>query len=256
MHLKHWLVAAAVVASPCAGAFAQDAQTAPQTQSSSSYTSGDDNHWLASGFVGSNFANNAQPASMNFGASVAYLWKNTYGAELDTGFAPSFQLQNNFFGTGVRPDVNSYMANAIWAKPFGDEGRFQPFVSGGVGAISLRSGVTTGATAFTPNDTRFGGDVGGGVMAFSGNWGFKADVRYLRATGTYNSGISTTASPTQPNPTPAPGPYGISTNGAGATAVMPPSVPTPPNAAATSLAGAALSGLHFWRANVGVALRW
>ncbi len=257
MNLKHWLIATVIAAASCAGALAQDAPTPSPMRTADTSANGDENHWLASGFVGSNFANNAQPASMNFGASLAYLWKDMYGAEFDTGFTPSFQLQNNFFGTGLKPDVNSYMANAIWAKRIGNEGRFQPFVSGGVGAISLRSGLAASTTTIGPDDTRFGGDVGGGLMAFAGNWGFKADVRYLRATGTYNTGAYTApANPAQPSPTPT-GPYGIAPAGAGTTSVTPPaSGATPPNAAATSLAGAALSGLHFWRANVGLALRW
>ena len=258
MHLKHWLIAAAMATAPCAAALAQDAPAPPQTTSSGSYTNAEANRWLASGFVGSNFANNAQPASMNFGGSVAYLWKNTYGAEFDMGFTPSFQLQNNFFGTGVKPDVTSYMANAIWAKPIGEEGRFQPFISGGVGAISLRSGLGAATSTLSADDTRFGGNVGGGVMGFSGNWGFKADVRYLRATGTYTTGVDMTATnPTQPTPSPAPGPYGISPAGSSTSATPPAAASTPPVAAETSSAAAsALAGLHFWRANVGLAFQW
>ena len=165
-------------------------------------------------------------------------------------------MQNNLLGTGVQPDVNSYMANAVWAKALGEEGRFQPFVSGGVGAISLRSGLGVSNAVISPNDTRFGGDIGGGLMAFSGIWGIKADVRYLRASGTYNSGAAY-STPTQPAPTPAPGPYGTtSTTGAGTTVVTPASSATTPLSVATSLAGTALSGLHFWRANIGLALRW
>jgi len=152
------------------------------------------------------------------------------------------------------------MANAVFVKPIGDDNRFQPFVSGGAGALSLRSGLSTTtasgiATAVSPDDTRFGGDIGGGVLGFSGNWGFKADVRYFRAAGTYNttSGSAVSTSPT--TTTPAPGPYGMSTMAVGAatTAATSPAVA---DTSTTSLASAVLSGLHFWRANVGVAFRW
>jgi len=97
-------------------------------------------------------------------------------------------------------------------------------------------------------------------MGFAGNWGFKADVRYFRATGTYNP--PTTASnpnpgpnPSPGNPTPAPGPYGLTT---GAVAGVYVSMPADMGTSATiqSPASAALTGLHFWRANVGVAFRW
>src|SRR5437899_199691 len=141
------------------------------------------------------------------------------------------------------------MANAVFAKPIGDDNRFQPFVSAGAGALSLRSGLSTTpasgiATPVSPDDTRFGGDIGGGVLGFSGNWGFKADVRYFRAAGTYNttSGSAVSTSPT--TTTPAPGPYGMSTMAVGAatTATSPAVADT---SSTTSLASAVLSGLHF-----------
>lgn len=259
MNLRQWSIIAAVVLVPCTNAAGQDNHPDSQQAALPNVGSaGNDTSWIASGFVGSNFANNAQPASMNFGGSLAYLWKNSYGAEFDTGFTPSFQLQSNFFGLGVKPDVQSYMANAIWSKALGADQRVQPFVSGGAGAIVLRSGLGSSAIGIgaSPNDTRFGGDIGGGVMAFAGNWGFKADVRYLRASGSYNTSLpAATPTGTTPSPTPAPGPYSVP-GGTGSTAATAstPAATMPP--APTSLAGAVLSGLHFWRANIGVALRW
>jgi len=46
----------------------------------------------------------------------------------------------------------------------------------------------TAGNAVKLSSSRFGGDIGAGVMGFRGNWGFKADVRYFRTTGAYNSG--------------------------------------------------------------------
>jgi len=231
-------------------------QAAQPTTTSPSSTSA--NEWVASGFVGSNFANNASPASMEGGVTVAYLWKQKLGAEFEAGFTPNFQLQSNFFGLGVKPEVNSYMANAMWSMPY-NAGRLQPFVSGGIGAIELRSGLSTTGSAITtasPNDSRFGGNIGAGLMSFAGNWGFKADVRYYRASGVYNttssSATSASASATGPTPAPPPGGYGATTAtapAAGAASTVDPS-------ATTSVASAALSGLHFWRANIGLAVRW
>lgn len=248
MHANRWALVAAVLVLAPIDASAQNAQQEPPAP----------NHWLVSGFVGSNFANNAQPASMDFGGSLAYLWKDRFGAEIDTGFTPDFQLQNNFFGLGIKPQVNSYMVNLMGARAIGDERTLLPFISGGIGALSLRSGLASDAvTATTSNDTRFGGDIGGGVMGFSGAWGFKADVRYFRATGSYNAPGSSTTSGSNPGmPTP-PGPYGINTSAVpGATAATPSTGSDNSTSSATSLAGAALAGLHFWRANVGVAVRW
>src|SRR5262245_3866206 len=148
----------------------------------STVTPDPDDHWIASGFVGSNFGRNAETASTEVGGSIGYLWKSKFGAEFDTGFTPSFELQSNFFGLGIKPQINTYMANAIVAVPLGADAAWQPYVSGGGGAISLMSGDEGEAVNFLdPNGTKFGGNVGGGLMRFAGSWGFRADVRYYRA---------------------------------------------------------------------------
>src|SRR5262245_22306232 len=249
------------------GAVAVQQQNTGQTTTTTatSVSSQDpENVWLASGFAGSNFANNAEPASTAFGGSIGYLWKGRWGAEFDAGFTPNFDLQSNLFGLGITPTVNSYMGNAVAVWPFGADSRWQPFISGGVGAISLRSGLSDDPTsAFgNPDATRFGGDIGGGLMGFMGNWGFKADLQYFRAAGSYQTSAGqfsttggtttgTTASGSTTTPptggtTPAPGvgPYvARDTNGT-------------TTSSSSSLADTVLSGLHFWRANIGVALRW
>jgi hypothetical protein len=242
------------------GAAAQTQPTGGATQTTASYASDRTSHWLASGFVGSNFGNNAASASANFGGSVGYLWRDRFGAEVDMGFTPNFDLQNNFFGLGVTPQVNTYMANAIFSTSYGPDHQWQPFVSGGVGALSLRSGLDSTITR-DPNDSRFAGNIGGGLMGFVGKWGFKADVRYFRAAGSYNAGAATTPnpepSPTNPSPSPAPGPYGLTTGSmAGVNSSAPAAVNVGNDRAVPTFAEAALQGLHFWRANVGLAYRW
>jgi hypothetical protein len=112
------------------------------------------------------------------------------------------------------------MLNAIGAIPLGSSGAWQPFVSGGFGAITLRSDVLSGPGAsavnetINPNDTQFGGNIGGGIMGYAGNVGIRGDVRYFH--GFRSNGV------TETNP----------------------------------IADNILSGLDFWRANIGVALRW
>src|SRR5215472_10745608 len=113
------------------------AHTATSNQASS--TSGNNgtvsalpDQWIASGFVGSNFANNANPSSTEFGGTIGYLRKSRFGAEFDAGVTPNFQLQNNFFGLGITPMINTYMANAIGAMSLGPDAKWQPFISGGV----------------------------------------------------------------------------------------------------------------------------
>jgi hypothetical protein len=252
--------------------------TAVQAQTTATTTSlitqDPESHWMASGFVGSNFAMNAEPASTEFGGSVGYLWKSRLGAEFHTGFTPNFELQNNFLGLGVTPMINSYMANAVGALPLGPDAQWLPFVSIGAGAISLRSEVADNSgNVFETNATRFGGNVSAGLMGFLGNWGFKTDVQYLRARGQYSN--SSVTAPTPSGPTPGGG--SAPTPGAGPAPTPEPGSPTFPypgymtasltagpmtsemienDPAATAFANNVLSGLAFWRANFGVALRW
>jgi hypothetical protein len=230
--------------------------------------------WLASGFVGSNFGNNANPASMDFGGTLTYLRHNRYGAEVNVGITPDFQLQNNFFGYGNRPQVNSYMINAIWARPLGSSNQVvQPYISGGIGAISLRTELANSTTTFNEMKTRFGANIGGGAIMMLGPLGFRAGLEYYRATGAYNTAyVAPTASSTSsssppapnpsPNPSPSPSPNPSPTPGPYVSPAMS-STPAQPvvingldAATAGTLTGSALSGLHYWRGNAGLVVRW
>jgi hypothetical protein len=176
--------------------------------------------------MGSNFGAAANGSAGDFGGSVGYLWNNSFGGEFIAGFTPDFQVTTPALFAGESPQVNSFMFNAMGAVPLGIDGRWQPFVSGGFGVITMRSGALNNnagnpiSNLFDPDDTRAGADIGGGVMGFMGAWGIRADVRYFRAFDT--DAVTTTTSDTL----------------------------------ATSVASTVLPGLDFWRANIGVAFRW
>jgi len=183
-------------------------------------------NWIGSVFVGSNFGQDADRASVDFGASLGYMWNGAIGAEFQANFAPDFQLEpgRSALLFGDRPWINSYMLNAIAGIPIGGrDARFQPYVSGGVGALTLRSNVlqANDGTDIRPDDSRLGGNVGVGVMGFGRTVGLRADVRYF--TGFGNNLITdfdTIDSPTE------------------------------------GVGNQILSNLNFWRANVGLAFRW
>jgi outer membrane protein with beta-barrel domain len=260
-------IATVSIAIPIA-AEAQSTPAQPSTAAATTTTTipSPENQWIASGFAGSNFANNADPSSPAFGGSIGYLWQGKWGGEFDASFTPDFGLQSNFFGLGIKPMVNTYMANAVAAMPFGPDRRWQPFIAGGVGAISLRSSLSTADVGsaidntFSPDATRFGGDIGGGVMGFMGNWGFKADLQYFRTTGQYQTSASQTVVTTGGTTVSGTTTPGTTTPGTGGN---PPTTgpyvardTTTSSSSPSSLSDAVLSGLHFWRANIGVALRW
>jgi hypothetical protein len=242
MRIADYVITAAVVAGLSGTAMAQT-PTSTQTPTNQptqtpvvapTYSTPYENHWLASAFVGTNFGSGRSDtlldvfgddsgASINFGGEAAYLWGGFAGVEGLVDFAPSFTMDNLLFQDS--PTVNTYMINGITTVPLGEDNQFLPYVSGGIGAVQLRSTIFTLATAVNPaiesataDGSRFGGNFGGGVMGFSGRWGFRGDIRYYKTSVDDNVNV----------------------------------IDTPENIFAQQV----LSGLAFWKANVGVAFRW
>jgi hypothetical protein len=201
--------------------------------------------WIVTGFIGSSFSSgfanqtpltnallstNTADGGLAGGAQLARFWGGYLGAELLADFGVS-QTTSRFLSTD--PNLNSYMLNAIVKAPFGGVGRFEPYVSGGLGAISMRSSTFTvvGATTLTGNpiltldtvnttQTKFGTDIGAGFFAFANRWGIRGDIRHYRSSTFDEDKLH---------------------NG-----------PTFADDYTQSL----LSGLTFWRANLGIAYRW
>jgi hypothetical protein len=196
------------------------------------------NPWVASGFVGSSFGtsvnsvnlvqdnlgvNNNINAGVTYGGQVGYLWHGIVGGEFLADFAPKVGF--NSLVLSDNPHVNSYMGNLIAAFPFGSDGEFQPFVSGGVGSIGIRGNAFTLPDANgvisteSVHNNRWGSDIGGGMMVFGGKWGVRGDVRWFRASTNNNIDLNNT---------------------------------TPGLIVTENL----LSDLHFWHGSLGVAFRW
>lgn len=238
-----WTIAAALAVALPSTARAQDpgpppsqpvpgaaatSQSPPQTSTTSDTSSGSgwfsatQSRWTAAGFVGANYGASATSSSIDFGGQVGYLYRGIIGGEFLADFAPKFNLTNAFLAN--RPNVNAYMANVIVAAPLGTESAIQPYISAGFGGVQLRSNMLAVAAVATSaqteaNQTRGGADIGFGVMGFSGNVGVRGDVRYFRA---FTNNTLTTTGTT----------------------------------AADALSQSVLSGLDFWRANIGIAVRW
>ena len=151
------------------------------------------------------------------------MWRRVIGAEFLADVAPTVKIGNTFLSES--PGVNSYMANAIAAVPIGGDGQYLPYVSGGFGGIQMHADVLTlldtGETTTTSaRQTKFGGNIGAGFIAFASRVGFRADVRYFRTSTTDQvSNVDV-------------------------------------NAPAEQVTRAMLAGLEFWRGSVGVAFRW
>jgi hypothetical protein len=217
------------------------AQTPPPTPAAPAIAPADDagltrSHWLASGFVGSNFGstnndffNVDRSRSFDWGGQIGYLWRGVVGGEFLANFTPSFGVDTLGVILNDNPHVNSYMANAIGVLPLGAKGQFQPYVSGGLGGIQMRfangivgSGIVVNGvvvadvTSSSISQTGGGSNIGGGIMAFAGKVGFRGDARYYHA-NTFTADASSIA-----------------------------------NQVTQTL----LSDLNFWRADIGVAFQW
>lgn len=170
-------------------AAAQDTtQQTTTTTTTTTYQTDDDldtrHQWLGSAFIGSSFGQDADDVSVDFGGTIGYLRRGIVGGEFQANLAPDFELEpaRRALLLGDTPRIDSYMFNAIAAVPIGDERRFQPYGSGRLGALTLRSDVLDDPNnaAVEPDDSRLGANIGGGGMGFWGSAGLRADVRYFR----------------------------------------------------------------------------
>jgi hypothetical protein len=256
MKVQQWMLTAALVAIPAlAAAQAQTTTTTPQggtttttapdnttttqtpqTQTTTRDVDFDDldsnpGGWFASAHVGSDFGQEADGNSVDFGGALGYT-SGWFGAEFLAGFTPNFQLRNNIFVE--EPSINSYMFNLMAGVPIGADKNWQPFVSGGLGALTLRSDAIAGdendfEETFDPDDSQLGANIGFGVMGFAGNVGVRADVRYFR---------------------------GFSDDSVEDALNLDPGTIDDDTSPGSQAASGILSGLDFWRANIGLAFRW
>ena len=203
--------------------------------------------WMVTGFLGSQWATGT--SSINTGLNAANLFvpvdtadggltygvqfgymRRYFGGEFIGDFAPNFRMSS--IALAKDPTLNSWMFNVIGGYPIHDA--FQPYGSIGIGGITLRSQtfddtaipiVTVQGTLATAQNTintsrtAFGWNVGGGFFAYANQWGIRADIRYYQAQDFSTNNLN---------------------NG---------TVPS-------DFTQALLSGLNYWRANLGVSFRW
>jgi len=188
-------------------------------------------HWTVSGFVGTSsarFGRVTTDPAVSFGGQIGWLWKGVLGFEGIADVAPSQKISNSI-GLFENPRTNNFVGNIIAALPLGGDGQFQPYVSGGWGYLQMHATVSDAflfprpvgspipAGTTVGDAKRMGNDIGGGFMVFHGLIGLRADFRH------YKGDAGTTVNATTP--------VGQFIEGK-------------------------LTGLDYWRTNIGVALRW
>ena len=137
---------------------------------------GFEHQWVLTGYAGPNFGDEIDNANATVGGALSYLHDGRFGAEVMANFTPKFDYVAADVG---EPTVNNYMVNGIAALPVGDTGSVQPFVSGGLGVLTVRRDVEFDDPAIEPDDAQLGGNLGVGVMAFQDAWGLRTSLRYF-----------------------------------------------------------------------------
>jgi hypothetical protein len=188
-------------------------------------------HWTVAGFVGTNsasFGKVTTDPTATFGGQIGWLWRGVLGVEGIADVAPSLKVANNV-GLFEDPRTSNFVGNIIAALPLGGDGQFQPYISGGWGYMQMHATVSNSflfpqpagspiPVGTTVGDAhRMGNDIGGGFMVFHGLIGLRVDTRRYKGDG------GTTVNATTP--------VGQFIEGK-------------------------LTGIDYWRTNIGVALRW
>lgn len=139
--------------------------------------------WLFTPQIGTTITNGA---NLSYGASIGWVGDGKFGFEFEWAVAQSFL--DTDFDDGIVRDfdhdlldnrASSYMFNAVVGGPKdGASNTFRPYFSGGVGW--LRSSIESEELLFEEDNTKFGFNLGGGVMTYVRNIGLRGDVRYYQ----------------------------------------------------------------------------
>jgi hypothetical protein len=191
-----------------------------------------ESHWLASGSLGSDFEADAEDPGVNFAGTLGWLWRGVIGGEFQSNFSPDFQLDAAFAAPFLaeEPAINSYMLNVIGALPLMAGGQFQPYFSAGAGWFTMNADVIAGDSSIDVDHTETGWNAGFGAMGFLGQMGVRADLRYFTVGGDEFRGVDGSVLRAR---------HGSVVDDQ-----------------EQFVNGNLLSGISFWRGNVGVALRW
>jgi hypothetical protein len=223
MRPASYMIAAAVAAAMSGTAAAQSVApaAAPPAQSPTAavVTGPTRSHWVAAAFAGSNFETTTDNVNIDSDASL------NFGGQV--GY-----LWRGIVGAEALADFAPSMDLSTAA--FGSSPEVFSYMGNAIGAYPLGAGgqvqpyVSGGFGAIQTNlgvlngarsnETTFGSNIGAGLMAFASHLGFRTDVRYYRA-------LSDETTPAE-------------------------------DTTFDALTEAALSGLSYWRANVGLAFRW
>jgi hypothetical protein len=119
------------------------------------------------------------PSFGNYGAGAAAQVRVNRYVGIEGEVTGAFGVTQNLdFTSGTvnqkTPNLLNYNGNVIVSVP--SRHSIEPYVTGGVGGLTLYSKPALG---ITDTDTFFTTNVGGGLTWFNGRWGVRADYRFI-----------------------------------------------------------------------------
>jgi hypothetical protein len=120
-----------------------------------------------------------EPSFGNYdlGAAVAVNFNRYIGVEGEVSGALGVTQSLQFGGSSAddrTPHLLNYSGNVVVSAP--NRSAIVPYVTGGVGGLSLFEQASLGVTGTT---TFFTGNVGAGVKWYAGRWGLRGDYRFI-----------------------------------------------------------------------------
>ena len=175
--MRRWLTAAFVAVTAIVGAGTASAQEQAAGAS----------RWEITGFPGGGIlftdgsGDSGEPDFGDYalGGSLTYNFNRYFGIEGEVGGGLGIDQRIDFAGGSVGdvspPDMLAYNGNAIF-YPFRGDRRFMPYVTGGVGGLTM---FQQDDVAFGADETFLTGNAGAGVKVYFGHWGVRGDYRFL-----------------------------------------------------------------------------
>jgi hypothetical protein len=139
-----------------------------------------------------NGANDAEPGFGDYtiGGWTGYNFNRHFGitGEFGVGIArrQDFDFANGLFQSVKSPYVAAYNGNGVW-HPRGNDRSVAPYLTAGVGALTLYKTNGVKSLGLTTDPTFLSGNVGGGVKWYlDRHWGIQGDYRLLAVKGKDN----------------------------------------------------------------------
>ena len=114
-----------------------------------------------------------------FGAAIAWVDEESFGWEAEFTYSPHF-FDNDSFANERSGSVVTAMGNVLIGAPIGPQGRFRPYLTGGIGLMRMR--VVSDAGTFESVTSEVGWNAGAGALVLiASRIGLRGDLRYIRS---------------------------------------------------------------------------